>query len=195
MGGVIGLELALVEPGRVRALVLVDSVGLGKEIVLFLRLGSIPGIGEYFERPSRRRIANLCRFLLYDPRSVEDDVVEEMFRYRKRPGAPRALLRFLRVGVNIFGQRSAIDRSADLTSLKMPLLVVWGRQDLLVPVAHALAVREARPDAEVRIFDRCGHWPQVEHAEEFNHLLATFLPDGTSSREPPPAASDVSVAP
>ena len=186
MGGVVALELALVEPERVRALVLVDSVGLGKEIALFLRLGSVPGIGEYYERPNQRRIANMCRAMLYDHRFLDDEVVAEMLRYRKRSGAPRALLRFLRTGVNIFGQRPAIDRSASLASLRMPLLVLWGQQDRLVPVTHAQAVSELCPNAQVHIFDRCGHWPQVEHAEEFNRLVASFLSDGAAGRESRP---------
>ena len=175
MGGVIALELALTDPDRVRALVLVDSVGLGKEIALFLRLGSVPGIGEYFERPSQQQIARLCRTLLYDPGFIDADVVAEMYRYRKRPGAPRALLRLLRTGVNIFGQRPSMQRRAQLAWLKAPLLVVWGRQDRLVPVGHAQAVGDLLPNAQVHILDRCGHWPQVEHAEEFNRLVTAFL--------------------
>ncbi len=175
MGGIIALELALKAPERVRKLVLVDSVGLGKEIAWFLRLGSVPGIGEYYERPSPQRITNLCRTMVYDRRFVEEDVVAEMYRYRKRPGAPRALLQFLRVGVGLFGQRRAIGRREELSSLRMPLMVVWGRQDKLVPAAHAEAVLEAVPDARVHIFDECGHWPQVEHAEQFNSLVAEFL--------------------
>ena len=53
----IALEAGLMHPDRTRALVLVDSVGLGKEIVWFLRLGSLPFLGEYFARANQCRMA------------------------------------------------------------------------------------------------------------------------------------------
>ena len=187
MGGVIALEVALTHPERVRRLVLVDSVGLGKEIAGFLRLGSVPGVGEYFERPNRRRLKRLVSAMVYDPRFIDDEVVEEMYHYRRRQGAPRELLRLLRTGVSIFGQRRSILRLSQLPALRPPLLVLWGREDRVVPVSHALAAAARPPDARLHIFERCGHWPQVEHAEEFNGVVTAFLGDtipGASSHAP-----------
>ena len=168
------MEVALTYPRRVRGLVLVDSVGLGREIVRFLRLGSILGVGEYFERPSLKRIKNLLRSTLYDPGCMEDEVVAEMYRYRKRPGAPQELLRLLRTGVNIFGQRPSILRLDRLPSLRAPLMVLWGRQDQIVPVSHAQAAVARAPNARLHIFDRCGHWPHFEHPAEFVETVDRF---------------------
>ena len=175
MGGLIALELALRQPDRVSSLSLVDSAGLGREIAAFLRLGSIPGVGEYFERPTYGRLYRLHRFLVFDPARIEEEAVAKMVEYRNRPGARQALLEYLRAGVNVLGQRRSILRLSALPSLRAPLMVVWGQEDRLVPAAHAEAVARIAPHARVHVFERCGHWPEIERPTEFNDALAAFL--------------------
>ena len=62
-----------------------------------------------------------------------------------------------------------------LPELQPPLLIVWGAQDKVMPVAHAYAAARRRPDAQVVVLDRCGHWPQLEQAEQFNRVLHAYL--------------------
>jgi pimeloyl-ACP methyl ester carboxylesterase len=111
--------------------VLVDPAGLGQRIAWFLRLASIPGVGEYFERPSLERTRRLVRAMIYNPQLVDEDLVAEMYRYRQRPEVARGVLRLLRYGVNVFGQRPAILRADRLASISSPLLILWGRQTRL----------------------------------------------------------------
>ncbi len=59
--------------------------------------------------------------------------------------------------------------------LKSPTLVVWGKQDRLVPLAHGEAYRDAIRGAELKVIDRCGHSPQLERPAEFVTLLEEFL--------------------
>lgn len=58
-----------------------------------------------------------------------------------------------------------------------PVLVVWGRQDKLLPVAHADVAAKNLPNATVKLFDDCGHSPVLEYPQEFNALLLEFLRD------------------
>ena len=54
-------------------------------------------------------------------------------------------------------------------------MIIWGRQDRIIPVAHAQVARNGIPNAELHILDSCGHGPYFEHPEEFNRLVLEFL--------------------
>ena len=175
MGGGIALEAGLRYPDRVASVTLVGSVGLGRGIAGFLRVGSLPFVGDRFQRPTIVRIRRLIRAVTYDPSTVPEDMVQEMLRYRQRPGAYAAMLLLLRTGVTLFGQKSSVMRLRQLPALRPPLLLLWGAQDRIVPVAHAQAAKARLPSATLRIFDRCGHWPQIEHAGDFAAGMLGFL--------------------
>jgi 4,5:9,10-diseco-3-hydroxy-5,9,17-trioxoandrosta-1(10),2-diene-4-oate hydrolase len=55
--------------------------------------------------------------------------------------------------------------------------VIWGRQDNLIPAAHAEIAAKGFPNVRVHMIDNCGHFPMLEHASEFNRLLLDFLND------------------
>ena len=63
-----------------------------------------------------------------------------------------------------------------LRRIKAPTLIVWGKQDRLVPLAHGEAYRDAIRGAELKVLDRCGHTPMIERPLEFNALLLDHLP-------------------
>jgi pimeloyl-ACP methyl ester carboxylesterase len=63
-----------------------------------------------------------------------------------------------------------------LEEIEVPTLIVWGRNDRVVPVPAALSYEKLIGDnAELAIFDHCGHVPQIERPERFNRLLEGFL--------------------
>ena len=62
-----------------------------------------------------------------------------------------------------------------LSSIKKPILVVWGRQDKLAPVAWTRIIADSCPQAMVEIFDDCGHDAMVEKPDKFNTLVLGFL--------------------
>ncbi len=195
MGGIIAVEMALRYPGRMRSLTLVDSVGLGKEIARFLRLGSVPPLGEVFDRPTYDHAVKINRWLVYDPARIDDEAVRQWHEYKTRPGAARATLQFLRVGVTLFGQRRRIMRLNELKDLRMPAMVLWGREDPLVPVAQAFAAKEAAPNLTLHVFEKCGHWPQVEHPEEFNEHLTAFVEGAEAARAADDPSGEIAPLP
>ena len=175
MGGAIALELALTRPERAASVTLADSAGLGREISVLLRLGALPLLGEYARRPTLKGVRNLVRWMVHDPSLVDEDELLVRLRYLKRRGSAQALLRYLRTGVGLFGQRPGTRRNASLPSLSVPTLIVWGAQDPLFPVEQARGAERAIPGAKLHVFDACGHWPQYEHADPFNRLLGGFV--------------------
>jgi len=52
---------------------------------------------------------------------------------------------------------------------------VHGREDRIIPLDNAFALLELLADAQLHVFGRCGHWTQIERAEEFNRLVLDFL--------------------
>ena len=117
MGGAVALELALARPERVASLTLADSAGLGREISALLRLGALPILGEYARRPTLKGVRNLVRWMAHDPSVVDEEELLLRLSYLKRKGSAQALLRYLRTGVGLFGQRPATRRDARLAAL------------------------------------------------------------------------------
>jgi len=177
LGGAIGIQLALVQPSVVDKLALVNSGGLGKEVTMVIRIMNIPILGELLTRPSRSGSANLAKLLVHDPAVMTDELIELSYQMSLLPGVPKSFLRTVRANGNLFGQNKSLYSSnvQGLPSITKPVLVVWGRQDQVIPVAHAEVATKNLPNVRVQIFDNCGHFPMLEHTQSFNELLLEFL--------------------
>lgn len=177
LGGAISMRLVLRHRAAVDRLVLVDSGGFGREVSMMLRILSLPLLGEMLRRPSLSGSAALLKMLVYNPATMTDDIIEHHYQMSAFPGAQQSIMKTLRTNVNFWGQ---IDNSADIhdiPSITNPVLVIWGRQDTLIPVAHAHIAANGFPNVRVQIIDNCGHFPMLEYPSEFNRLLVDFLSD------------------
>ena len=67
------------------------------------------------------------------------------------------------------------DYGPRLGEITAPTLVIWGRDDRFVPMDVGLRLLWGMPNAELHIFNRCGHWAQWEHADKFNRMVLDFL--------------------
>lgn len=182
-GGLIAASFALEYPERTDRLILVAPGGLGQEVSPFLRLISLPIVGEIIYNPWLHNWAGVSKKLFHSPLAFPQDVLEELDRVRTTPGATRAALRSIRSSIDYRGmmdQRLVIHR---LKALAAPLLTVWGEDDRLIPVSHVQTVREVVPHGLVRTLPECGHWPQMEKAGEFNPLAIQFL-EGALDKQP-----------
>ena len=179
LGGAVATRLALMHPAAVDRLVLVASGGLGREVSTLLRAITLPMVGEMMKRPSRSGSADVLRRIVYDPAVVPDELVDLDYRLSILPHAQQSFLKTLRANVNLFGQRSSEYRCHlhGLSSITQPVLIIWGRQDPLLPVAHAEAAARTVPDVQLRILDECGHNPMLEHPQAFNEWVLEFLAD------------------
>jgi len=164
MGGAVAMALALAHPERVKKLVLVDSLDLGEPA---------PGVLERLVNSNTREaVQELMELVVHDPAMVLPQAVDRSFEYRQQPGVPALLKRVAALLTESAPDAEEIRRR--LKKMAMPVLVVWGREDRLLPLSHAAAAADF-PDARIHIFDECGHLPQLEHAVPFNTLVAAFL--------------------
>ena len=177
MGGGCILEYVYLYPDKVSSLVLIDSLGLGREVHFLFKLLSIPVIGELILRPSRSGSKKSLGVAVYDQSLVTDELVDMAYRLACIPGTAKCLLSFIRTGSSIFGIDKEFIRPIieKLPTVEAPTLIIWGEQDRLFPVEHASVALKNIPDAQLEVFERCGHIPHLEHPDKFNSLVLKFL--------------------
>jgi pimeloyl-ACP methyl ester carboxylesterase len=174
MGGVVAFMTAVTAPDRVRSLTLAASAGLGTKIALFLRLGTLPGMITLArllgDRHQSREVLRTCFF---DASRIPEALYEESERYGFR--SYPEFVRTLRSGVTIFGVKRGLRDHWVAQASRYPgrVLMVWGREDAVLPIGNLEDAKGVFPQAEVRVIERCGHMPMIERTDEF---LAAFLP-------------------
>ena len=62
-----------------------------------------------------------------------------------------------------------------LSKLEIPVLLIHGMQDVVIPVTRTHELQSVIPTADSHIFNQCGHWSQVERADEFNQVISAYL--------------------
>ncbi|HWV58449.1 MAG TPA: alpha/beta fold hydrolase [Longimicrobiales bacterium] len=178
-GGLLALRLAQLAPERVARVVVIDSVGLGRELPWPVRLATIPGIGRLALRPSRSGARALLRTLLVtDParlRDHEDALVEYLWR-SAAAGSLTDMVTAVRLFGGLAGQREII-ADPELSDIAQPVLVAWGERDRFIPLRHALHAAATIPRGRLGIIRGAGHSPNWEAPDE---LLATMEPFLTS---------------
>ena len=178
LGGRIALECALVAPERVSSLLLVDPAGVDRRGgLLEFRLASVPLVGEVLMRPTHTTMRMLWRKAFANPIPfVTEDMITTKVALARMAGVREAFLKTLRGLMNIRGFKPGPVRELQhaLPSITAPALVIWGRDDRLVPSSHATILERLLPHVQVQVWDDCGHLPQIEHSTQFNKAALAF---------------------
>jgi pimeloyl-ACP methyl ester carboxylesterase len=181
LGGLVAVRTARRLSGRVSALCLVASAGVGRYIHPAIAGKTLPGVGETAAALGRTGLGSYQRAwgraLLLFARWWEAPAewLAEQRRLMTLPGFAEASLRTTRSAVDAWGQKELI--LGELHQLHMPTLVVWGGADTVFPLPHALAAYRAPPAARLRILPGCGHMAQIEAPATFVETLTGFLAD------------------
>jgi pyruvate dehydrogenase E2 component (dihydrolipoamide acetyltransferase) len=166
LGGATALQLALDRPKIVRALALVNSAALGSEIS-----------GELLDRvesePSRDEARQLLELFFENRRFILDRGIDDMYAARTAPGADEAVKAIAGNAFSRQGQNLVL--TSRLGELEVPLLIVWGELDRVIPSRHAVAAVAAQPTAWLEIMEDVGHVPQVEAAPAFAAIVNRWL--------------------
>lgn len=173
-GGTVALHLALEHADRVPKLVLIDAAGLGREVAWSYRIATLPLMRRAFRRGTTpRSIESFGRALLVNRDRLPVDWVDRRQRIWATDGAVEAFFATVKLGLTIAGQRRTFERR--LHELRQPVLLLWGRQDPIIPVSHAVRAARLLPDARLHVFDRCGHMPVWEYPDEVARLVTEFI--------------------
>ena len=183
-GGGIALQFAYQYPDVVERLVLVSSGGLGSEVNPFPRLASLPGAGWFIAATAWpvRRIGPLVDHIR-GPGQLRNRIAEIAYQYGLLADRERraAFLEMLRSVMGLRGQRLSALEFLPYLAEAMPILIIWGRDDPLIPVWHGEHAHRVLPGSRLEIFDGVGHLPQLEAPAAFLDVLERFLAD----TEPP----------
>lgn len=165
LGGAVALAFAGSYLGRVERLVLVDSAGLGPEIERTV-------LDLMRSEPTREHLRNELTHFFAQPGLVQQALVDQLCQQRTQPGAHEALVATANAA---FGDgQQHIDLRDTLAGLTIPVLVVWGDADAVIPVAHAQEAKRA-PQGRLEVLAGSGHCPHIERADAFNQLVQSFL--------------------
>jgi pimeloyl-ACP methyl ester carboxylesterase len=179
LGGGIAMQFSYQFPEMVERLVLVSSGGLGPEVSLLLRAAALPG-ADYFiavtAGPGRKVGSAVGRGLAAVGLRPSADVAEVARGYGDlaEPHRRAAFLATLRSVVGTRGQRVAAGDRLYLAEA-LPLLIVWGSRDPIIPVAHGESAHEGLPGSRLEVFEGVGHLPQLEDPGRFVAVLERFL--------------------
>jgi pimeloyl-ACP methyl ester carboxylesterase len=179
-GGGVAMQFAYQFPELTERLVLDASGGLGPDVSVALRAASLPGTAtvlRVLNALTPRRIAELAhravRIVPGVPRADLDELAYALASFAD-DGARDAFVHTVRSALNWSGQR--LDGTARLYLLAaLPVLLVGGTHDTVIPVAHTLTAHDRLPRSRLEIFDGTGHFPHSEHPARFADVLLDFL--------------------
>jgi len=183
LGGGIAMQFAYQYPHLVERIVLVSSGGVTKDVSPALRLAALPMGSEALAMlrlpgalPALQLVGRVVEKTLGSTKFGRDlpDGLRLFEGLVKKPGALSAFSRTLRSVVDGRGQFvTMLDRSYLMQSI--PLQLIWGEDDLVIPVSHARIAHEAIPGSRLEIFENSGHMPFRDHPDRFVEVVERFI--------------------
>ncbi len=186
-GGGVAMQFAYQYPERTERIVLVSSGGLGPDVTPAIRAITTPGFHQamgVLTLPGIRHVAATTLRVLSAtglPRTRDLDEVANVYEQFSDPRQRAAIRHVVRAVVDWKGQVVTMSDRAYLTR-EMPMLVIWGADDHVIPAKHAAHAAALAPGAQVQVLDRAGHFPHKDHPERFVDLVEEFIAGTRPSR-------------
>ncbi len=161
LGGWIAAAFALRFPDIVDKLVFVDTAGVWENMTEFpvdLHISTRAHMREVFEQ------------LFYDKTLATDDLIDMAYQQHLERGDGYTIHSVLR---NLRDGRERLDES--IANLRMPVLIVWGEQDVMIPLDTGRRLHQLIPGSSLHVIPECGHLPALEKPAEFVRCVLEFL--------------------
>jgi pimeloyl-ACP methyl ester carboxylesterase len=166
-GGLLALSLAHQHPARVNRLVLMGAVAQ-----VFPITAGLDAVWGY--EPSVENMLKLMQYFAYDQSLVGEDLARLRYAASIRPGVHEEYSQMFPVPRQKILDQMCLSES-DLASIHQQTLIVHGREDQVIPVESSINLFRILDNAQLHVFGKCGHWTQIEKADQFNQLLMDFL--------------------
>jgi 4,5:9,10-diseco-3-hydroxy-5,9,17-trioxoandrosta-1(10),2-diene-4-oate hydrolase len=176
LGGGTAVRFALKYPKRVGRMILMGPGGLSLNIFApdptegikrLYEFGAPPG-------PSKTKLEAFIRTMVVDQSLVTEELVEDRYASATAPGTAEAMAS---MGAS-FAKPETYEEGflwREAYKLRQPVLLTWGREDRVNPLDGALAALKLIPKASLHVFPNCGHWAQIEAADEFFSVASGYL--------------------
>ncbi|WBX84144.1 alpha/beta fold hydrolase [Sphingosinicella microcystinivorans] len=172
LGGGTSLKFAIDTPERAGKVVL---MGAGGGLPIFSAMpteGLRRMFGYYADGlPTREKLRAFIEMMVFDSSQVSDELLEERFQNSIDPEvvmAPSILPKNGKPAIEDLWRE-------DLGSLQNEFLIIWGREDRVLPLDSAFILMNKLRNAQFHVFPNCGHWAQWERADDFNRIVGDFL--------------------
>jgi len=167
LGGRIALQMATDRPDRITKMVLMGTPGVG-----MTPTEGLAALRAY--EPSHDAMRDLLRnYFAVDPTMITDELVAIRYEASIADGAYEAY-RAMFFDPRHAGSQLGITES-EVRAIATPTLLVHGREDKVVPMQVSVMMLGLLPNADLHVFSACGHWTQIERADEFSALVADYL--------------------
>jgi pimeloyl-ACP methyl ester carboxylesterase len=178
MGGAIAVKYAQTHPDRVSALILVDSGGLilpGMQPPPGVIIATTPVLREITRvLPTRPLYEAGLREIFFDKSLATPAIIDRYWELNRGPGMRAATRKRFAVPWESLVAEARIIEAA-LPAMTVRTLVLWGREDRVLPAALGERFRDRIPGAKLIVYDQIGHVPQEEAADRSAADAAAFL--------------------
>lgn len=159
MGAAVALHLAANNDSTVKSLTLIGSAGLGDEVNLEFLEG-------YISAKRQKHLRPVLEQLVHDKSLISADMMEEVFKFKRIDGVVDGLKTL--VEANFSGGKQQGSLREALSGLSIPVTLVWGKDDQIIPVSHTAGLPAS---VKVEIIEQSGHVPQMENAARVNDII------------------------
>ena len=170
-GGMVAARMASLHPDRVQKLVLVDALSRYYErehVDSLVRANEIEYIGDLLLPDNTENLRKLYQFTFKKrkiPAFMAKEILENLYQDQREEKLK--VLRYIDESSDYLG---SIDYRVDF-----PVLIVWGAEDMLIPVRNAISLHNYYPNSTIQFIARSGHTPNFEQSKEFNTIVGEFL--------------------
>jgi 4,5:9,10-diseco-3-hydroxy-5,9,17-trioxoandrosta-1(10),2-diene-4-oate hydrolase len=174
LGGGTAMRLALTHPKRVGRLILMGPGGASLNIFHADPTEGVKRLMDFAANPSRAALRAFISVMVVNQDLVTDALVEERYADATAPGAQAALAS---MGASFWKADAYEDGMLwrEAHRLRTHTLLTWGREDRVNPLDGALVALKLIPKASLHVFPNCGHWAQIEAADEFREVATAYL--------------------
>ncbi|PTQ13541.1 acetoin dehydrogenase dihydrolipoyllysine-residue acetyltransferase subunit [Sphingomonas oleivorans] len=165
MGSAVSMAAALAAPDKVASLTLIAPAGLGPEI-------NADYLEGFVAAQSRRELKPVVEQLFADPALASRQMLDDLLKYKRIDGVEEALRAIMAAFLESERQRRIL--SPQIAAANLPILLIWGEEDRIIPAAHARAL-DGRATAE--IIEGAGHMVQMEKASRVNDRILAHVAD------------------
>lgn len=173
MGGNVACEAALAYPHRVRKMALMGPGGLAAPLFTPEPSEGSRRLFEFLGNPSDATMAAWVDTMVGNKKVVSDELIRQRTEAATAPGAVERMYAIF--GSILKPENAYTPLYARASQIRQETLLIWGRDDRMLPYEQAHFAFRQLPRAELHAFSRCGHWAMIEQKDKFERLVIDFF--------------------
>lgn len=176
LGGQIAWNFTIKQPNIVEKLILIDAAGYPKDsksVPIAFKVAKTPILNKLLTYVTPQFLVRASvENVYFDTSKVTDSLVQRYFELTLRAGNRQAF-------VDRFRMSKDVNTHKEIKNIMQPTLILWGANDLLIPLENAYKFQENLPNSTLIVLNNSGHTPMEESPTESLDLLLSFLAKGT----------------